>query len=54
MKGKTVCLALSRPQYQLLAQAIKNNRHAQNLLERMQALTRKTILRKVPGVRKRK
>ncbi len=54
VKGKTVCLALSRPQYQLLAHAIKNNRHAQNLLERMQALTRKTILRKVPGVRKRK
>jgi hypothetical protein len=54
VKGKTVCVALSRPQYQLLAQAIKNNRHAQNLLERMQALTLKTILRKVPGVRKRK
>ena len=54
VKGKTVCVALSRPQYQLLAQAIKNNRYAQTLLERMQALTLKTILHKVPGVRKRK
>ena len=54
LKGKTVCLALSRPQYQLLAQAIQNHRRLQKTLERMQALTRKTILRKVPGVRKRK
>jgi hypothetical protein len=54
LKGKTVCVALSRSQYLLLAQAIRNNRRTQKLLERMQALTLKTILRKVPGVRKRK
>ena len=54
LKGKTVCVALSRSQYHLLAQAIHNNRRTQKLLERMQALTLKTILRKVPGVRKRK
>ena len=54
LKGKTVCIALSRSQYLLLAQAIRNNRRTQKLLERMQALTLKTILRKVPGVRKRK
>jgi hypothetical protein len=53
-KGKTVCVALSKPQYRLLAQAIQNNRRLQRLLERMQALTLKTILRNVPGVRKRK
>ena len=35
-------------------QAIHNNRRTQKLLERMQALTLKTILRRVPGVRKRK
>ncbi|MCX6930199.1 MAG: hypothetical protein NT154_44365, partial [Verrucomicrobia bacterium] len=54
LKGKTVCVALSRSQYLLLAQAICNNRRTQKLLERRQALTLKTILRKVPGVRKRK
>jgi len=54
VKGKTVCTALSHAQYQLLAQAIKNNRRTQNLLERMQTLTLETILRKVPGVKKRK
>jgi hypothetical protein len=53
-KGKTVCVALSKPQYRLLAQAIQNNRRLQRILERMQALTLKTILRNVPGVRKRK
>jgi len=54
MEGKTVCVALSRPQYQLLAQAIQNQRRVQRTLERMQALTLKTILRKVAGVKKRK
>ena len=54
LKGKTVCVALSRSQYHLLAQAIRNTRRTQKLLERMQALTLRTILRKVPGVRKRK
>ena len=54
VKGKTICTALSHAQYQLLAQAIKNNRRTQNLLERMQNLTLETILRKVPGVKKRK
>ena len=54
VKGRTVCLALSQPQYRLLAQAIKNYRQVRRTLERMQALTMKTILRKVPGVRKRK
>ena len=54
VKGKTVCLALSRTQYRLLAQAIKNYRHVQKTLDRMQTLTMKTILRKVPGVQRRK
>jgi hypothetical protein len=54
VKAKTVCRALSRPQYQLLAQAIQNHRRLQRTLERMQALTLRTILRQVPGVKKRK
>jgi hypothetical protein len=54
VQGRTVCLALSQAQYQLLAQAIENNRRLQNILQRMQALTLKTILKKVPGVIKRK
>jgi hypothetical protein len=54
VKARTLCLALSQAQYQVLAQAIENNRRLHKTLERMQALTLKTILRKVPGVRKRK
>jgi hypothetical protein len=52
--GKTVCAALSKSQYHILAQAIQNNRRLQRILDQMQTLTMKTILRKVPGVRKRK
>jgi hypothetical protein len=53
-KGKTRCIALSQAQYLLLDRAIENNREIQKTLSRMQALTLKTILKKVPGVRKRK
>jgi len=53
-KGQTVCVALSKAQYDLLRQAIQNNRRLLHALERMQTLTLKTILKKVPGVRKRK
>jgi len=54
VKGRTVCLALSKTQYRVLAQAIANNRRFQKTVERMQALSLKTILKRVPGVRKRK
>jgi hypothetical protein len=54
VRGRTFCLALSKPQYQLLSKAIDNNRTLQKTLQRMQTITLKTILRKVPGVRKRK
>ena len=54
VKARTLCLALSKAQYHLLAQAIENNRRLHKTLERMQALTLKTILKNVPGVRKRK
>lgn len=54
VKGRTLCVALSKAQYQVLTQAIANHRRLQRTLERMQALTLKTILKKVPGVKKRK
>jgi hypothetical protein len=54
LKGQTVCVALSKAQYQTLAQAIAINRRLHKTLERMQAFTLNSILKKVPGVRKRK
>ena len=54
VRGKTRCLALSQPQYQLLARAIDQNRKVQTVLQRMQTITLKAILRKLPGVKKRK
>ncbi len=54
LNGKTVCHALSKGQYEKLKQAIVNNRRALDILTRMQNQTLKTILKKVPGVNKRK
>ena len=54
VKGKTVCVALSKAQFQILSQAITNQRRTQRTLEQMQALTLQTILKKIPGVKKRK
>ncbi len=54
LKGKTLCQALSKAQYQQLKQAIANNRRALAVLARMQNQTLKIILKKVPGVIKRK
>lgn len=54
VKGKTVCLALSQTQYRLIAQGIQNNRQWQKIVARMQDLTLKTILKKIPGIAKRK
>jgi hypothetical protein len=54
VRGKTLCLALSRPQYQLLAKAIDQNRQVQTVLRRMQTITLKAVLQKLPGVKKRK
>jgi hypothetical protein len=54
LKGRTLCVALSKNQYDLLAQAIENNRRLQKALHLLQSSTLKTVLKKVPGVRKRK
>ncbi len=54
VKGRTVSVELSKAQYRVLAQAIANQRRLQKTLERMQAMTLNLVLRKLPGVRKRK
>lgn len=54
LKAKTVSVALSKAQYRVLAQAIANNRRLHKTLERMRTLTFKTVLKKVPGVTRRK
>ena len=43
MKGKTVSVALSKEQYQALKEAIENWRELQEILRRMQALSRQVI-----------
>ena len=53
-EGKTVCYALSQNQYRVAKQAIEANRQVMNILARLQTLTLKTILKKVPGVQGRK
>lgn len=54
VKGRTVCVSLSKMQFEVLRQTIKNNRRLQKIIERMQALTLQYVLKKVPGVKKRK
>jgi len=54
VKGQTRCVALSKAQHHLLSQAIINNRRLQKSWERLQAITLKTILKKIPGVKGRK
>jgi len=52
--GKTVCHALSRPQYEQLKRAIAANRQLMKTVAKMQAATLDAILNNVPGVSKRK
>jgi len=52
--GTTVCHALSKQQYLALKKGIAANRQIQRTIARMHALTLETILKKVPGVEKRK
>jgi len=54
VKGKTVSVALSREQYEALQRAIANWREAQQILQRMQALSREVIFRTLPGPPRRK
>ena len=48
VKGKTVSVALSQEQYQALHAAIMNWKEAQDILQRMQALSREVIFGTLP------
>ena len=54
VKGKTVSVALSKEQYQALKQAIENWRELQEILRRMQALSRQVIFETLPNPPRRK
>jgi hypothetical protein len=54
VKAKTVSVALSKEQYQALQQAIENWRELQEILKRMQALSRQVIFETLPGPPRRK
>ena len=54
VKAKTVSVALSREQYEALKQAIENWREAQEILQRMQALSREVIFGTLPNPPRRK
>ena len=54
VKAKTVSVALSQEQYEALKQAIENWREAQNILQRMQTLSRTVIFGTLPNPPRRK
>jgi hypothetical protein len=54
VKGKTVSVALSQEQYQALQTAIVNWKEAQEILQRMQALSRQVIFETLPHPPRRK
>jgi hypothetical protein len=54
VKGKTVCVALSKEQYDWLRQAIANWRRVQRILRQMQRLSREELFACVPGPTRRK
>ena len=54
VKGKTVSVALSKEQYQALKKAIENWRELQEILQRMQALSRQVIFETLPNPPRRK
>ena len=54
VKGKTVCVALSREQYEWLRQAIANWRTIQSILRQMQRLSREELFAAIPGPKRRK
>lgn len=54
VKGKTVCVALSKEQYEWLKQAIANWRALQRTLRQMQRLSREELFESLPNPRRRK
>jgi cyclopropane fatty-acyl-phospholipid synthase-like methyltransferase len=54
VKGKTVCVALSKEQYEWLKQAIANWRVVQKTLRQMQRLSREELFESLAGPKRRK
>ncbi len=54
VKAKTVSVALSREQYAALKQAIENWHEIQQILQRLQALSRQVIFTALPNPPRRK
>ena len=54
VKGKTVCVALSKQQYEWLKQAIANWRTVQKVLRQMQRLSHEELFESLPGPKRRK
>jgi hypothetical protein len=54
VKGKTVCVALSKEQYEWLKQAIANWRLVQDTLRQMQRLSREELFECLPNPKRRK
>lgn len=54
VKGKTVCVALSKEQYEWLKQAIANWRGVQKTLRQMQRLSRAELFESLPNPKRRK
>jgi hypothetical protein len=54
VKGKTVCVALSKEQYEWLKQAIDNWRTVQKTLRQMQRLSREELFESLPEPKRRK
>ncbi len=53
-RGKTVSVALSKEQYAWLEQAIMNWRQTQQILTRMEQISRSMLFHTVPDTRRRK
>lgn len=54
VKGKTVCVALSKEQYEWLKEAIANWRNVQKTLRQMQRLSRQELFECLPNPKRRK
>ena len=54
VKAKTVCVALSKEQYDWLKQAIANWRTVKQILRQMQRLSREELFAAIPGPKRRK
>jgi hypothetical protein len=52
-RGKTICHALSKAQYDVAKEAIVANRRVMRTLAKLHALTLERILQRIPGVQKR-